>query len=104
MPNTQQTLIKFFTLILDQDENVLRRISKFEGDMYIDQESSMLVFKLSALHQFFRCEIKLDYAEFLKIIYQGSINEELLALGGRVEVHHSSGKIHDSYYRLVKTG
>ena len=99
----QQALLNFFVLVLQHDEKVLKRLSAFEGDMRFDHDANILVFKLSGLHQFFLDEINLDYHEFQKMIYQGNINEELQALGGRIEVHQSTGNINDSLYRLVKT-
>ena len=99
----QQTLIEFFMQVLKEDEKVLQRLSVFEGDMAFDKKSSTLIFKLSGLHQFFSEEVNLDYPEFQKLIYQGNINEELLASGGKIEVHQSTGNINDSLYRLVKT-
>ncbi len=98
----QQALLNFFALVLRHDENVLKRLSIFCGDMRFDHDANILVFKLSGLHQFFIDEIESDYHEFQKMIYQGNINEELLALGGRIEIHESTGNIHDSLYRLVK--
>lgn len=102
--NMQQALLNFFALVLLHDEKVLKRLSVFEGDMRFDYDANILVFKLSGLHQFFHDEIELDYNEFQKMIYQSNLNEELRALGGRIEVHQSTGNIHDSLYRLVKSG
>ncbi|WP_455223199.1 hypothetical protein [Kaarinaea lacus] len=100
----QQEIIRFFTQILQNDGKVLERISLFEGSMSFDRESGNLMFKLSDLHELLQENIKVDYPAFRKLIYQSNLNEELNKLGGRIEIHHSAGKVDDNIYRLVKTG
>lgn len=100
----QQILIEFFAGVLKQDEDVLQRLSEFEGDMRLEEEGSVLIFRLSDIHQFLNNEINLSYPEFQRMIYQSNINEELFSYGGKIEVHQSTGKVQDSLYRLISIG
>lgn len=98
----QQLLLDLFSKILTNDEKMLARISAFEGDVTFDTDDAVFVFSLRALHEFLSREIDVDYKIFKSLVYQGNLNEELLKLGGRIEIHESSGKVDSSFYRLVK--
>ena len=98
----QQTLIRFFSQILDKNKQVLERISLFDGALFYDFDNGILVFELAGLHQFLLDEISMDYSEFRSLIYKSNINEELQKLGGLIEVHQSSGNVDDNFYRLVR--
>lgn len=100
--DTQQAVLEFFTLVLKLDEAILQRVVTFEGDLHFDYKQNELVFSLGGLHKFLGEVIDIEYSDFQKTIYKGNLNEELSTIGGKVEVHHSTGKITDSFYRLVK--
>lgn len=97
-----QIIVKFFVDILQSNRQTLELVEKYDGDMRFDSSSNVLVFKLQSLHELLFEAAELDYSSFRKLIYQGNLNEELASLGGRVEVHQSTGNVDDNFYRLVK--
>lgn len=98
----QKLLVDLFSKILLSDKETLARVSVFNGDMTYYPDDAILVFNLRALHVFLYPEVEVDYKSFRGAIYKGNLNEELLKLGGRIEVHESSRNVDRSYYRLVK--
>jgi hypothetical protein len=98
----QQILEKFFIEILARDKDCLNLVAASAGDLFFDDITGSLVFKLPDLHKLLFNSSELDYQSFRKLLYQGNLNEKLLELGARIEIHQTSGKVDDSYYRLVK--
>lgn len=97
----QALLVNFFGSVLRQDKNVLRQVSTFEGDLAFNTSSGILIFTLAGLYAFLQDELNLSYPEFQKTLYSGNINEELQKMGGRIEVHDSTGKTKGNVYQLV---
>ncbi len=104
----QQSIIHFFTQVLQNNKTTLNLISDFQGELYFDKKNSLLIFSLKGLHQLLTTQqtlstsLLIDYAEFRKLIYQGNINEQLLQLGGKLEIHKSSGKVEANLYKLTR--
>ncbi|UZE97476.1 hypothetical protein [Alkalimarinus alittae] len=65
-------------------------------------EGDCLIFSLKGLYDCFSGADKGSYSEFIKMLYSSTLNSDLAALGGRVEVHQSTSKIETSLYRLVR--
>jgi len=107
----QQKVLRFFDLILRHDENTIHSITECQGDLFlrheistnkkIEQGNTLLIFSLSGLHEYLDTEKLMDYKSFRRLIYQGSINRELGELGGKIEIHSSTGKVDESLYKLV---
>jgi len=104
-PTIMQTrLIYFFQRILQQDSATLSALNGYGEALYFDQENAILVFTLSGLHQLMTQgrEQNMNYAEFKKAVYAGTINEELQRLGGKIEIHCAFGKVDQNVYKLVR--
>jgi len=67
-----------------------------------DPEEELLVFSLLALYQLLQLESVLAFSVFRRALYQGSLNEELAVLGGRIHVYESVGSIDENLYALVR--
>ena len=98
----QQVITEFFNQVLQNDKKTMKRISDFQGELFVDQDSANLVFSIKGLHKLLAGDDILSYIEFRNLIYQSNINEILQTVGAKVEVHESSGKVNGSLYKLIR--
>jgi len=100
----QQLLIHFFSRILQADKELLDSISVFNGSMYFEQNSILLIFTLPALHQFLsqtnEQEFICSYSHFRQQVYKSSLNSELGKLGAIVKIHQSKSSHDQTLYKL----
>lgn len=96
----QHKIIMFFEQILLENSSVLNLISTVH-DVYFDEEDGALIFGLEGLYQLINSHPDSSYADFIRIIYQSNINEELKKSGVKIVLYKSSGKVKTSLYKLV---
>ncbi len=97
----QQTIVNFFVQFINKDTVVRHTVNHFQGDVFIAEDSSNLVFSLHALYLMLAPHETIDYHSFRKIIYQGNINEILRQQKCRIDLYQSNGKINDNLYQLI---
>ncbi|MEZ5523661.1 MAG: hypothetical protein R3E62_01655 [Pseudomonadales bacterium] len=97
-----QHLFNLFRCFLAQDDSILNLIKASHGDIFV--EEGRLVFSLHALHELFNqtCKEKISYQDFQRQLYQSTLNQDLKAYDAQVMVHHSTGKVETSLYRLER--
>lgn len=97
---THEILLTFFQKILKQDAKTIEAIAQSKEQVFIDQETGVLVFSLLSLYELVFDKQILSFTEFKKNVYQGSFNQSLQALGGVVSVYQSYGKVDDNLYQF----
>ena len=93
-------ILKFFKRVLDCDSEILRLINSCQDQVFLEHDSQCLIFSLPALHQIVTLDQQLSYHQFRKMLYQGSLNDDLKSLGGKIELHESNKTVDDSLYKL----
>ena len=95
-----QITLNLFKNFLKQELNSLLKIADFEGDVFV--ENKTLYFTLRGLFELLNVDGSMSYEVFRRALYNSQLNEELKAYNGHVDVHHSTGKVNDSVYKLVR--
>ena len=93
-----ESLQQFFIDVLAGDADTLRRID--DSDLDLELAPAGFVFTLPALHALLDLGQQLDYAQFRKLVYASTLNQELSAFDAEVVTFDSSGKIDTSRYCL----
>lgn len=93
---------KFFLDVLASKSEVVSEVENFSGDIRI--EKGRLVFSISALYLFLVqfSQESIGVAEFQRQLYQSTLNQDLKTHGAQIVVHHSTGKVETSLYRLER--
>ncbi len=99
----QQTIVQFFVHVLKKDTATLLTVNHFQGDVFITEDNSNLVFSLHGLYQMLTPQEIINYKSFKKIIYQSNINEILQQQGCKIDLYQSNRKIDDNLYQLITT-
>lgn len=101
--------LALFLGVLSDDVKTRHRILELQssGDEPLrlppsGEEDELLVFSLLALYQLLELETELVFSVFRRALYQGNMNEELAAQGGRILVHESAGRIDENLYVLSR--
>lgn len=94
-------LFCLFGGFLRRDNTIEACIHQFDGDLYIAENT--LVFTISALYQWVGESPELPYQTFRSWLYQSTLNQDLAALGAKVEVYSSSSKVDSSFYCLKRS-
>ncbi len=100
---TQQTIVQFFVQFIKKDAATQLTIGRFQGDVFIAEDNTNLVFSLHGLYLMLSPHEAIDYNLFRKIIYQGNINEILQKQGYKIDLYQSNGKVDDNLYQLIAT-
>ncbi len=98
----QKTVLNFFIKILNDDAATFDLIHAFNNELYLEKNTKCLVFTLPALHQFLNFDLRISYLEFRKIIYQSTLNTDLMPFGAKLVIHQSSNNVDSSLYRLLR--
>jgi len=92
-------VVNLFIRYLNKEHEVLVKIADFEGEIFI--ENNALVFTLKGLFDCLNADEEMHYLAFRRVLYSSRLNEDLRVHNGYVEVHCSTGKVDDSFYRLI---
>ena len=95
-------VLTFFCQFLTNDAAALECIEAGRGKVFIATETDSLVFALNDLHELLDDARELEYPAFRKLLYQSSINQQLLKYQGRIELLQSSGKVDSNVYHLCR--
>ena len=88
----------FFERVIRRDAEALSQVATGEG---MTVSGGHLCFTLKGLHHSLGLARLCDYPQFRSALYQSRLNEQLAALGYRVEVAENTGKVDQSLYRLA---
>lgn len=97
MTVNSETLVKFFTKVINQDGETLQLISQQNDQIkFID---GVLVFTLTALHKILALGDG-SYKQFRSMVYASKLNQELLKIDYTVSIYDSTNKIDSTWYQL----
>lgn len=97
----KEEVLRKFVALIRVDPGLLgaSQMQPWEG---FKVEDGRCVFTLRALFESLAPELDMDYVRFRSELYRGSLNAGLLDLGYKIEVHHTTGHVDSSTYRLVQ--
>lgn len=95
----QKRLLQLFADVLAGKAEQITAIK--QSTAQIGLEHGILVFSIEGLFCFICDEGEMSLRAFKKQLYQGSLNDELAAIGAKVDVYQSVGQTKTRLYCLV---
>ncbi len=97
----QKIVLQFFNRIIKADTDIIKSITVFQGELFLEQNNQVFIFSLPALHKILSHELQVSYLEFRQLLYQGTFNQVLKSYGAKIDIHQSHQNINNSLYKLV---